>query len=132
MSATCTRFLQRRDRVAFILHPLQKRQDVELERIADIVDWRMVRGSGGHAEMRVVISTLLKFAGMEWPTEVTLINREDMLFRMLLGRTALRDSVQFNCHRSYLSGKSQKSVYNTIVFYKIITGGKEDEDYYTF
>lgn len=76
--------------VRFRIHPLQKRTDVELECVAPVIDRRIVRDSGGHAEERVVIATELQMAERRWPVEITLTSRDDMLFRMLLGREGIR------------------------------------------
>ena len=76
-------------RVRFGVHPLQKRQDIGIFCISDVIDQRIVTDSGGHQEERVVISTPLRIGEREWPIEITLSNREEMMFRMLLGRTAL-------------------------------------------
>lgn len=76
--------------VKFRIHPLQKRSDVELECTAPVNDRRIVRDSGGHAEERIVISTDVALGDNSWPIEVTLTNRDDMMFRMLLGREGIR------------------------------------------
>ncbi len=43
--------------VKFRIHPLQKRTDIEIECTAPVIDRRVVRDSGGHAEERIVIKT---------------------------------------------------------------------------
>ncbi|MGH8656085.1 MAG: ATP-dependent zinc protease family protein [Gammaproteobacteria bacterium] len=80
---------QGQKRVRFRIHPLQHRTDVECQCITDIIDTRVVSDSGGHREQRPVIRTRIKLGSHEWTAEITLTNREDMLFRMLLGRTAI-------------------------------------------
>ncbi len=97
-----------RDRVRFDIHPLQARTDVTLNCTADLVDRRWVSDSGGHRELRYVISTLLRIGGDEWPIEVTLTNRDPMRFRMLLGRTAMRGRINVIPDASYLLGKGQQ------------------------
>lgn len=76
-------------KVRFGIHPLQRRTDLELFCEADVLDHRRVKDSGGHVEKRYVILTTVALGGRQWPIEVTLTNRDTMMFRMLLGRTAL-------------------------------------------
>ena len=48
----------------------------------------------------------------EWLSEITLTSREDMLFRMLLGRSALVDGgFSVDPGASYLAGKKSAKVY---------------------
>lgn len=91
--------------VRFGVHPLQKRTDVVVYGEAPVIDRRPVTDSGGHTEERYVIATRLVLAGREWPIELTLTNREEMLFRMLLGRTALAGRTQVDPALSYVTGR---------------------------
>jgi hypothetical protein len=95
-----------RDRVEFLMHPIQKDNDTVVTCVADIIDRRTVRDSGGHAEERYVIETPLEIGGHRWPIEITLTARDDMLFRMLLGRTAIKRRAMVDPGRSYLLGKA--------------------------
>lgn len=100
--------------VRFSLHPLQRRTDIEIICTAPIVDTRVVRDSGGHAEERHVIETPLRMGEHEWTAEITLTSRDDMLFRMLLGRTAIvQGGFLVNPGRSYLHGRKLKSTYKS-------------------
>ena len=98
-----------RERVEFLMHPIQKNTDSVVTCTADVLDKRVVTDSGGHKEERFVISTTLSIGGHTWPIEVTLTARDDMLFRMLLGRTAMKGRAQVNPARSYLVGKKKRS-----------------------
>ena len=55
-------------------------------------------------EMRYVIETTLALGDLRAPIELTLTSRDGMLFRMLLGRTALKDLAIVNPSSSYLVG----------------------------
>jgi hypothetical protein len=91
--------------VRFGVHPLQHRADVVVHGDAPVLDRRHVSDSGGHREERYVILTRLALAGRAWPIELTLANRETMLFRMLLGRTALVDRALVDPSRSFVTGR---------------------------
>jgi hypothetical protein len=95
--------------VRFKIHPKQYRTDLEQVCEARIKDERMVSDSGGHRESRYVIETELELAGMHWPIEITLTARDDMRFRMLLGRTAMNKRLVVNPARSYLTRKPRPS-----------------------
>ena len=91
------------DWVRFKIHPRQYRTDTEIVCEAPILDQRMVSDSGGHKESRYVIETLLTLPGLSWPIEITLTSRDDMRFRMLLGRSALVNRMIVDPSRSYLT-----------------------------
>ena len=90
---------------------MQRNNELVVEHEAPIKDRRVVRDSGGHEEERYVIETLLKMGDLQFPIELTLTNREDMLFRMLLGRTALKaGKLLVNPAATYLTGRAFKPV----------------------
>ncbi len=91
--------------VRFSLHPIQKNTEIVVTSEAPVVDYRQVTDSGGHREMRYVIETTISAGEYQWKAEFTLTNREDMKFRMLLGRTALRGRFLVDSEKSYLVGK---------------------------
>lgn len=97
-----------RDRVEFRVHPVQKDNDTVITCSAEIVDRRKVTDSGGHTEERFVIRTELHIGAYHWPIEATLTARDDMLFRMLIGRTAMKGRAVVNPGRSYVIGKKKK------------------------
>ncbi|MGB2078515.1 MAG: ATP-dependent zinc protease [Vibrio sp.] len=88
--------------VRFWIHPQQHDTDWSLECSARVIDEREVKDSGGHSETRYVIETLLDIGDEKWPIEVTLTNRENMLFRMLLGRTAMKGRMIVDPQASFL------------------------------
>lgn len=89
--------------VRFWLHPLQRSVVAQLCAEARVADRRVVRDSGGHEELRYVIRTPVRLGGITWPIEVTLTDRDSMGFRMLLGRTAIRERYLVDPARSYLA-----------------------------
>jgi len=94
--------------VRFGLHPLQHRDDRVIECEARVYDQRDVTDSGGHTEQRYVIRTMAQLADIQWPIELTLTNRDNMRFRMLLGRTALNERFIVDPAASYRMGKPGK------------------------
>jgi hypothetical protein len=92
-------------KVRFGVHPVQGRTDIFHECTATVVDQRPVTDSGGHREERLVISTPIRLGEHEWPIEITLTSRDNMRFRMLLGRTAINNRFAVNPAASYLQGK---------------------------
>ncbi len=96
--------LDGRQRVEFKMHPRQRDNETVVVCQADVIDERVVRDSGGHAEKRWVIETPVTIGDHTWPIEITLTARDDMLFRMLLGRTAIRKRAVVDPARSYLVG----------------------------
>ncbi len=105
----------RKDWVKFLIHPLQYDLTLVVECEAVLFDQRQVTDSGGHRENRYVIETHL-IIGKEtknktrpnlpqddYPIEMTLTEREDMRFRMLLGRQGLQAHLLVDPSVSYLT-----------------------------
>ncbi len=97
-----------RHMVRFGVHPLQKRDDIEIVCSCPIKDFREVSDSGGHREMRYVIETPVKLGNRTWPIEMTLTNRDSMQFRMLLGRTAM-SGIVVEPEQSFIFGRPKKA-----------------------
>lgn len=97
-----------KEHIEFYLHPNQR--DLETVKVctAPAIDQRVVTDSGGHKEERWVISTSITIGDKSWPIEMTLTSRDDMLFRMLLGRNAIKGRALVDPSRSYLVGKRKK------------------------
>ncbi|MDT8371803.1 MAG: ATP-dependent zinc protease [Gammaproteobacteria bacterium] len=93
--------------VKFGMHPLQNNTDKEVWCEAKVIDQRAVTDSGGHTEQRYVIETKVTVGQKTWTIEATLTNRDSMLFRMLLGRTAMTaGNIVVNPALSYLAGQT--------------------------
>lgn len=93
----------------FIVHPLQRRRMPAIACSARIVDRRRVLSSNGQAERRPVIHSRLLLDGAVFEIEITLTNRDQMGFRMLLGRQALRRRFLVDPALSYLRSGDGRS-----------------------
>lgn len=94
-----------KDKLRFLIHPLQYNSQKIIECSADVYDVRWVSDSGGHREKRYVIKTLLVIGEYAREIEITLTNRDTMKFRMLLGRTALKKHFVVDPSVSYTQNK---------------------------
>ncbi len=90
--------------VRFGVHPLRKRQQPELICNAPVHDQRSISDSGGHREERYIIQTAIRLGCCLRTIEISLTNRENMRFRMLLGRSAMH-KVLVLPDQSYLCGR---------------------------
>lgn len=96
---------QGRDRVRFHIHPIQRQTETVIVCDTLLKDEREVTDSGGHTELRYVIESSLHIGAVSWPIEITLTNRDNMRFRMLVGREALKNHLLVDSARSYLQGE---------------------------
>ena len=101
-------------KVKFTVHPLQRRNDIEVCCVADVVDRRRVTSSDGQNEKRYVIQTIVALGDIRWPIELTLTNRRSMRFRMLLGRAAVTGPLLVDPAKSYLTGRKLSKIYPII------------------
>jgi len=91
----------------FEIHPLQGITQNTVEVVAEVVAERDVRSSNGRRELRPVICTDIGLMGQRWPIEITLTNRDEMGFRMLLGRQAVRRKFLVHAGRSFLGSETR-------------------------
>jgi hypothetical protein len=87
---------------------MQRRRRPEIMCEAPVLDERVITSSSGQQDRRYVIETSLRIGLSEWPIEVTLTNRDEMSFRMLLGRQALRRRLVVDPGSSYKLGGSKR------------------------
>lgn len=69
---------------------------------ADLLGETVVTNSGGQKEKRWLIETRAIVGEFEWPIQITLASRDQMSFRMLLGRKAVAGFFFVNPGASYL------------------------------
>ena len=98
-------FSENRERmVRFGVHPLQRRLRPQVFCTAKVVDERWVTDSGGHRERLLVITTRVCIGTMTWRIDLTLTDRDPMRFRLLIGRSAMRDRLLVDPDASYMAG----------------------------
>lgn len=93
-------------RLRFVLHPLEDDETLTVRAEAILIDARDVRSSNGDVERRPVVRTTLGLHGRRFPIDLTLTRRDEMGFRMLLGRSAIRRRFVVDPCRSFVGGGS--------------------------
>lgn len=92
----------RKQYVRFHIHPEQKKFHPMITTESELVEMREVRSSNGKVSLRPVIETAMILGGSVRLIELTLVNRDMMGFRMLLGREALRREFIVDPGKSFL------------------------------
>lgn len=95
-------------RVRFKVHPRQRDIQRTVTAEAPLAGWRHVRNSGGQQTLRPVINCLVQLGGRRFEIELTLIGRDEMGFRMLVGRQALRREFLVDPGRSFAAGRRRR------------------------
>jgi hypothetical protein len=98
--------------VRFGVHPMQKSDKNGIICTADIFDQRRIVDSGGHPELRYIIRTSIQVGDQKWPIDLSLTNREQMRFRLLIGRSALSEKLIIDPQRSFTLGRPLKAKRN--------------------
>ena len=94
--------------VRFNVHPQQRKTDKTIQCSAEVLEYRKIRSSSGVAARRPVIETTIRILDEEFKVELTLANRDQMGFRMLLGRQAIRQRFIVDPAGSYYNGKPKR------------------------
>jgi hypothetical protein len=105
--------------VRFEVHPIQRSSAVKIKCEARAIDERAVRNSGGQVERRYIIETLLMLGEKVWPIELALTNRDEMGFRMLLGRTAREGRALIDPGKSYLTGRKSPRLRHLLAWVRL-------------
>ena len=93
--------------VRFEVHPVQRNNRTRATCEARLAGVKAVRNSGGDLETRFVIVTEVTLGIQTWPIEVTLTNRDEMGFRILLGRASVRGHFVVDPSTSYRALKHE-------------------------
>ena len=89
-------------RVQFDIHPNSHDVEQVMTCHAKVTDIRRIKSSNGKSEQRYVIKTPIKLGKLVWEIEITLTNRSDMSYLMLLGREGLDDKFLVDASSAYL------------------------------
>ncbi|WP_420451323.1 ATP-dependent zinc protease [Ilumatobacter sp.] len=89
----------------FTVHPWQVDDDDGVAVVVPLLDEREVTSSSGDRSVRPVVLATIDLGGGPHRIELTLTRRDDMGFRMLLGREAMEGRYLVDPGSSYLSGR---------------------------
>lgn len=96
--------------VRFWVHPWQKSDHDAAEISCPVLDQRVVRSSNGQAEERYAVSMDVTLLGSTITTLMTLSKRDELGFRMLIGREALEQGFLVDSARSYAGGRPSRAI----------------------
>lgn len=88
--------------VEFDLHPDVYHLEETVRCTAKLKARKKIKSSNGEVETRCVIETLLRMGSQEWKIDLTLSNRQDMTYMMLLGRQGMSNKVIVDPSKSFL------------------------------
>lgn len=94
--------------VRFDVNPVQKSDKKMVTCEAKVHDVRLIRSSSGESQERFVILTNVRWKKEVWPVELTLADRSEMGFRMLVGREAVRGRMLVHPGKSYFGGRPKR------------------------
>lgn len=101
--------VENREWVRFHVYPWQRSTTDAVQVEARVLDRRQVRSSNGSTELRPVVVLPVCIGSRTVDVEFTLTRRDEMGFRMLLGRQALRRRFLVDTGRSYLLGQPPRT-----------------------
>ena len=74
------------------------------------IDWRGITSSNGETQRRMIIKTPLKIGALTFRAEISLADRSDMKFPMLIGRSSLRRRIVLDSGHSWLQTAGMQPV----------------------
>ncbi|GAB2685287.1 ATP-dependent zinc protease family protein [Aliiglaciecola aliphaticivorans] len=95
--------------VSFNIHPDIHDVNETVRREAKVTAVRKVKSSTATRERRYLIETRIEMAGASWKIHLTLTDRSEMTYLMLLGREAMSGRLVVNPGEEYLLGKNGKT-----------------------
>lgn len=96
--------------VRFQIHPWQRSHNDSVTVELPVLEMRNIRSSNGQVQHRMTVLVDVSIAGRVQPVEMTLSNRDEMGFRILIGRQALRQGYLVDSGLSYAGGRPVPSI----------------------
>ena len=98
-----------RNWVSFDLHPDIHNVDLGVRITAPVKGRKKIKSSTADRELRIVIDTTLRLGNAEWSIQLTLANRAEMTYPMLLGRAAMAGRFRVDPGTEYHLARKSKS-----------------------
>lgn len=100
---------KRGNRIQFHLVTSKKKPFKHVRIVADLVRITRIRSSTGHTQERYIVATTVRIGAARRRVELSLVGRDKMLCRMLLGRTAL-SGLLVDPERKYVQGNRKQRI----------------------
>jgi hypothetical protein len=97
-----------RVRFSVVLH--RRKRDRRVSVVARVQRRSRVRSSTGHYQTRIFVATRLRLGPFERRIEISLVDRERMIHRMLLGRSALEGLYLVDSAHRVLLGRPRRRI----------------------
>lgn len=93
--------------VRFNIHPNVHNVNETVQCEAPIKDIRRIKSSNGTTQERYIIRTPMILGSETWPIEISLTDRSEMSFLMLLGREGMSNKLLVDPSESFLLNQSE-------------------------
>ncbi|MDN3650859.1 RimK/LysX family protein [Reinekea marina] len=88
--------------VSFDIHPTVHNVDEVITCQAPLRDVRKIKSSNGVTEERYIVRTSIRMNQQEWQIDISLTDRSDMSYLMLLGREAMLNRITVDPSETFL------------------------------
>ena len=88
--------------IEFDIHPDVHQVEVIVKRKAKMMAKRKIKSSTGTIQTRYIIKTTIMIGKKSWPIEVSLSDRSNMTYLMLLGREAMHGKIIVDPQRRFV------------------------------
>lgn len=91
--------------ISFGVHPIQQTDEVEIYAVVPVKTRKLVNLPDGTREWCYVIETEMRIGSLKKTIDLTLVQREDSLFRLHLAPQEFSSLFRVNPQKSYLTGE---------------------------